>query len=175
MPKSFLSGFGVAVLTLWVTPALAQPTLSVDGVTLPGSFSTFAGSSIPVGISDGPGNPADWIGLYVTTAPDSSPVAWKYLNGATEPSSSGATNATLTFLTPTSTGDFEFRFFANNGFARLATSVVITVSLVSTSRTIKRSRSAYAISTASARRTRWTGWRLRRPTRQLTTTLTGAI
>jgi hypothetical protein len=61
---------------------------------------------------------------HATITPDGSngrqTVAWRYLRGTTTPPATGVTAATLSFATPTTPGGYEFRFFADNGFVRLA-------------------------------------------------------
>lgn len=60
----------------------------------------------------------DWVGLYVVGSSDRSYKAWRYIG------SSGS--GTLTF-TPNTTGTYEFRYFKNNGFTKVATSPQLTV------------------------------------------------
>jgi agmatine deiminase len=51
----------------------------------------------------------------------------QYLNGTKSLPAAGLTSATLTFAIPQTMGDYEFRFFANNGYTLLATSAIVTV------------------------------------------------
>ena len=87
-------------------------------------------------VSGGPSNTTDWVGLYAAGAADPSFLEFRYLNGTTPPPTAGVSAATLSFTTPTSPGDYEFRFFANNGYGRLATSSVATVAPSSASVTV---------------------------------------
>ena len=74
-----------------------------------------------VTVSNGPGGITDWVGLYAVGTPDTSYLDRQYLNGLQTPPATGLTAATLTFSMPTTEGDYEFRFFPNDGFApRLA-------------------------------------------------------
>lgn len=61
----------------------------------------------------------DWIGLYRTNANDRQASAWQYIG-------SGNTGS-ITF-TPTTAGTYEFRYFKNNVFTKVATSPAIVVS-----------------------------------------------
>jgi uncharacterized protein YegP (UPF0339 family) len=111
--------------TLAVRASTAQ--LAVNGVAPPNSVSAVAGSMASVGVSGGPANPTDWVGLYPAGAADTTFIDWRYLNGSTVPPASGVTDATISFLVPATPGNYEFRLFANNGYARLATSAVVVV------------------------------------------------
>jgi hypothetical protein len=81
-----------------------------------------------VQVSNGPGNPSDWVALAESSAPDALYATWQYLNGLATPPVQGLTGATLTFVMPPSPGTYELRLFANNGFSRLATSTSIVSS-----------------------------------------------
>jgi ribosomal protein L35AE/L33A len=79
-------------------------------------------------VTTGPGNPTDWVSLSLASAPDNSYVTWRYLNGTTTPPASGLTTASLQFTAPTTPGNYNIRFFANNTLeTKLATSATITV------------------------------------------------
>lgn len=111
-------------------------TLSANGVPAPGSVSLSAGVPISASVTDGPGNTTDWIALYPAGAADGAYLAWRYLNGSTAPPATGLTTATVTFSGLVAAGDYEIRFFANNGYTRLATSGVISVSASSAQLTV---------------------------------------
>ena len=86
------------------------------------------GGVISFTVSNGPGNPADWVGLYAVSGQDmGGQLSWKYLNGQNTVPSSGLTNASLQFTAPSTPGTYNIRFFANNGYGKLATSATITV------------------------------------------------
>jgi len=106
--------------TIVVDASPAQVT--VNGVASPSTVTVTVGERLSVGVSTGPANATDWIGLYPAGAADGAYLAWQYLNGSTSPPSTGTAAAALTFDVPTSAGTYEFRLFANNGFVRLATS-----------------------------------------------------
>jgi len=111
----------VATSTAMVVPASAA-ALTVNGVAAPGPVLAGAGTMISVTVSGGPANTTDWVGLYRVGAADTSYVDWRYLSGTTTPPPSGLAAGVIAFLGPTSPGDYEFRFFARNGYVRLATS-----------------------------------------------------
>ena len=69
--------------------------------------------------TDNAPNNRDWVGLYKVGAADRSYLAFKYVN---------QTNPSMTF-TPSGTGEYEFRYFLNNGYTRVATSEVVTVAV----------------------------------------------
>jgi hypothetical protein len=108
-----------------VLPSLAQ--VSVNGTLPPTAVSVPAGSHILVDITGGPGNAGDWIGPYAVNAADNAYVTWQYLSGTTSLSAMGSSSATLTFPGLTTAGSYEFRFFANNSVAQLATSTTVIV------------------------------------------------
>jgi hypothetical protein len=68
------------------------------------------------------------VSLAASSAPSSSFVDWKYLTNTKSAGQPGTTGATLTFAMPSTPGTYQFRFFANDGFTRLATSGDVTVS-----------------------------------------------
>jgi uncharacterized protein YegP (UPF0339 family) len=91
-------------------------------------------ANVTVGVAGGPANTTDWVGLYLVGGSDNPALAWKYLNGSQSPPGMGSTSASLTFTMQSTPGRYEFRFFANNGYTRLATSThVVTTSTASVS------------------------------------------
>ena len=107
-----------------VSVTASTAVLTVNGVTAPAVASVGAGGSIAVILSDGPGNPTDWIGLAPAGSPDSTLVDWRYLNGTTVPPGAGLTGGTVQFLAPATAGSYELRFFAHNTFNRLTTAAI---------------------------------------------------
>ena len=117
-----------AILCLaWLAARSEAQTLSVNGVAGPSPVSVVAGATISVGVADGPGDSADWIGLYPSTAADGGYLDWRYLNGTTVAPQSGLTTAALSFAAPVEPGQYEFRMFSSNGFTRLAVSGEVTI------------------------------------------------
>jgi len=105
-------------------PSSGEPSIGVN------TTSTAPGGPVSVRVANGPGNPRDWVGLAVATEPNTKFVHWKYLTNTQSPAAPGITAATLTFNMPSSPGVYQFRFFANDGFTRLAASATVTVSAV---------------------------------------------
>jgi len=52
---------------------------------------------------------------------------WKYLNGTRTMPATGVPSAELTFIMPLTPDQYEFRFFANNGYTLLAVSAPVLV------------------------------------------------
>lgn len=121
------NGFDRLATSTVVTVLASTSQLTVSGVAPPTAVAAGAGSHVDLGVAGGPANPGDWVGLFVVGAADNAYVAWRYLNGSTSPPATGTANATLTFAVPIAAGSYEFRFFANNGFTRLATSTTVVV------------------------------------------------
>ena len=103
--------------------------VSNDNVALDATPSSVGpGDAVTVAVNSGPGGTTDWVGLYAVGAPDTSYLDWKYLNGLRAAPATGLTAATFTFPMPPTEGNYEFRFFPNNGLSpRLATSPTVTV------------------------------------------------
>ena len=110
-----------------VTVTASSAALTVNGVALPAAASAPAGTIASVALTGGPGNAADWIGLFAVGGADTQYLAWDYLNGSTSAPASGLSAATVGFLLPVDTGSYEFRLFANNTYARLSTSPTVVV------------------------------------------------
>ena len=98
----------------------------VSATTAPG------GSSITASITSGPGNPADWVGLYaVSVANPGGWINWNYLNGTRTQPGAGLTSANLPFSMPTTPGQYQLRLYSNNSGTLLATSLTIDVTAAS--------------------------------------------
>ena len=100
----------------------AGPAVTVNNASVqPGGVINFT-------VSGGPGNATDWVGLYQTSGADAGgQIQWKYLNGQNVAPATGMSSATLQFTAPASPGTYNIRFFASNGYTKLATSATITV------------------------------------------------
>ena len=107
------------------TPSAAQ--LLVNGVGAPDRPTLSPGVTAAISVSGGPANPSDWVALYRSGASNGEYLAWKYLDSSTAVPAQGLTSAELSFLIPSEPGEYEFRFFANNGWDRLATSPTVVV------------------------------------------------
>jgi len=86
----------------------ASPTNVSAGANITVTFTAPAGSSA-----------TDWIGMFKVGAADNAYVAYKYTNGTT--------SGTMTFSAPNDSSDYEFRYFVNNGYTKMATSNRVTV------------------------------------------------
>lgn len=110
-----------------MTISAAAQTVAVNGQAPPDALTVGAATSVAISVSSGPGNTTDWIALYPIGAPDSAFLNWTYLNGTSTPPASGLTSAELTAHAPVTAGDYEWRLFANDGWTRITTSSVVTV------------------------------------------------
>ena len=99
-------------------------TTSVPTVTLGASTGT-AGGPVTATVSNGPGNPGDWVGLYDDNG---TVISWQYLSGSQTLPAAGVRNATVTFVLPAAPGTFHVRFF-NASYVLVATSSTITTSV----------------------------------------------
>jgi serine O-acetyltransferase len=104
-----------------------------------------AGPSVTVAVTNGPGNPKDWLALYVTDTADSAHLDWFFLNGTKSAPASGLTTASVTFAMPMLPGNYEVRFFSNNTFRRLGTSPTVTVAPPATTVTVNSSSVAITV------------------------------
>ena len=95
---------------------MCRPSLS------PGATSVAAGAAVTVTLTGGAGGSTDWLSIVPVGAPDTggSSVQWTYVGA-------GVTNRTWTVAAPSTTGQYEFRLYLNNGYVRAATSAPITV------------------------------------------------
>src|SRR5438094_508637 len=103
----------------------ASPFIPLSGRS--SAITLAAGTAVNVGVQNCPGHPNDWVGLFPSTTPFRSFLNWFYLNGSKTPPGSGLTTATTPFGMPGTPVTYEFRFFSNNGYTRLAVSPTVTV------------------------------------------------
>ena len=107
--------------------AQAIGTIVTDDVA-PGPIVNVATPSVPPGgtisftVTNGPGNPTDWVALVNAAAPDSAYVRWSYLNGSQTPPQQGLASASLQFTAPMTAGTYDLRVFANNQLTRIGRS-----------------------------------------------------
>jgi hypothetical protein len=106
-----------ATITVTGTP----PNVTVSATTVS------AGGTVTATIADGPATMGDWVGLYVASDPDSTYLAWSYLNGSQTRPATGAPSATVPFTLPMTPGTYNVRLFLNDSTSRLATSAPLTV------------------------------------------------
>ncbi len=93
----------------------------ISGYTLSASPSTVApGASLSVSWTAPSGRPStDWVGLYRIGAPNESLLSWQYTGGTT--------SGSRTFTAPLEVGQYEFRYFLQDGFTLAARSSTVTV------------------------------------------------
>src|SRR5207245_553789 len=102
-------------------------SFTVNGSTA--ALTVAAGATVPLGVQNGPGNPADCVAIYPPALPtrrSSDLLNYFYLNGSKTAPSTGLTSATVAFPMPTTAGPYEFRLWRNCA-AILAESQVVTV------------------------------------------------
>ena len=86
----------------------------------PSTLTPGPGQTISVSWTAPPGSPAfDWIGLYKVGDPDAAFQWWSYTNGAD--------SGTFDLRVPAEPGEFEFRYFYNNGFRLMEVSAPLTI------------------------------------------------
>jgi hypothetical protein len=124
MTRNILARFTSAQSSPTPTPLpIPTPTATpTQGFALTASPSlTFPDQNLTVTWTAPSGRPTtDWIGLYKVGDPEPSFAAWKYTGGAP----SGST----TFIAPSHAGQYEFRYFTNNSYNKVATSNAAIVS-----------------------------------------------
>jgi hypothetical protein len=74
---------------------------------------TVTDTEYTVEVTNGPGDPQDWVGLYQANTGDyyGGYLAWKYMNDTTAAPAEGLTEATLHFPLSAETFDLEFRMY----------------------------------------------------------------
>jgi agmatine deiminase len=115
---------------LGTSPTVAVQPPPPASVTVNGSsvaLTVAAGASVTVAVTNGPGNPTDFLALNATGAADNAYLDWFWLNGTKTAPVAGLTTASVSFSLPSTPGTYEVRFFANNTFQRLGTSPTVTV------------------------------------------------
>jgi YD repeat-containing protein len=104
----------------------AAQSIAVNSTSPPATVTVAAGATVSITIANGPGNVQDWVGVYTAGTSDYSYLNWRYLNGTQTAPSTGLSNTTFSFPLPSSAGDYDFRFFSNGSWTRLAVSGVVT-------------------------------------------------
>jgi hypothetical protein len=80
------------------------------------AVSATAGSDVVVSIANGPAGPTDWVGLAKVGTPDTTYIAWKFVNyNPYAVPTTGLAAATLRFVAPSEPGQYEVRYYPNNG------------------------------------------------------------
>src|SRR5205814_1342993 len=100
---------------------MATPT-----ITVPATAS--AGDTVSVIVTNGPGDPHDWVAWYCPATGLNTPYTdWKYLNDTKSAPAIGLTNATVHFTVPAGAATCQARWFASDSFTRLGTSDPVPV------------------------------------------------
>jgi uncharacterized protein RhaS with RHS repeats len=97
-------------------------TASVPTVTL-GATTASAGGTVTVNVTNAPGTPGDWAGLFDATG---SALQWQFLDGTQTMPVAGVTSATLTFTMPMTPGTYQVRLF-NGSYLPIAVSAPLSV------------------------------------------------
>ena len=97
-------------------PPGSTPTLAVSATTVGG------GGQVTVTLTNGSGGAKDWLAFVRVGTPDGAGQypQWTYVGA-------GVTTRTWTVTVPTAPGQYEFPFFPNDTYNRLATSPAVTV------------------------------------------------
>lgn len=120
-----LAAGAVALATICALALLLMLTSSAGAQAVTWPAPVVAGGAMPVtwnGITNP--TPTDWIGVYFPEAGDWDGVEWMYVSCSREPSISARSAGTCGLVIPSDVppGIYELRFFAADGFNRLATS-----------------------------------------------------
>jgi hypothetical protein len=100
-------------------PVATSGTVTTTVATLTPSATTVStGAALSVVISNAPGTPGDWAGLYDAAG---NVLQWQYLNGTHSIPAAGVTSATLTFTIPPTPGTYQVRLF-NAAYTLIAVS-----------------------------------------------------
>jgi subtilisin family serine protease len=118
-------GWTLLATSAVVTVSSAQPALRINGVS--GPVTVRVGSTINVNVSNGPGHISDWVMMVPAGAAPQTWGTYMYLSGTKTRPAAGMTSATIAFTAPASAGNYEFRFYQNDGWTLLATSATVTV------------------------------------------------
>jgi subtilisin family serine protease len=97
-----------------VVPIDPPAVLTVNATAAPPS------APVTMTLSQAFGGATDWIALAQVGSPETSFVAYTYVG-------SGVTTRTWTVNMPSTPGQYEFRYFPNNGYTRAGTSPAVTV------------------------------------------------
>jgi hypothetical protein len=151
-------------------PPPPAPTIAVNG--LASGAIVAPNTAISIIVAGGPGDRTDWVGIATPTQPQNTETEYAYLvTGTTQrpPGTLGVTSATLSLLAPSATGDYEARFYADNGtttatliatapFVVQVTTPTITVNGLASGAVVQpNSTLSIAVGGGPADRTDWAG------------------
>jgi hypothetical protein len=103
-----------------------SPTVTVTGQQAPTPVFSLSATNVPRGgtvtvtLTNCPGGGLDWIGLAAVGAPETNYLQYTWVGG-------GVTTKTWVVTMPTAPGNYEFRFYLNNNYVRIATSATVSV------------------------------------------------
>lgn len=106
--------------------AVYAQSISTNGTS---GISIYSGDTVVIHTERGGGTASttDWVGLYAAGASASNYPAYWYLNGSMTPPTTALASATFSVAVKRLPGNYEFRFFANNGYTTLAISGSVVV------------------------------------------------
>ena len=114
-------------------PPPNSPNVQINGSSNP--VTVAGGAAITATVSNGPGNPGDWLGVYAVGSPNGpgNPASWKWLSTDdarnSVPPAPGVTAGTVHLVVPATVGQYEVRFFVTNTFNVIAKSAAITATV----------------------------------------------
>jgi hypothetical protein len=99
------------------SPAPPPPTIAING--LKSGAIVAPNTAMSIVVAGGPGDRTDWVGIATPNQPQNTETEYAYLvTGTTQrppAGTTGLTSATLSLLAPSATGNYEARFYADNG------------------------------------------------------------
>ena len=126
IPGSDLTSAGVAEITVVTDPPgggtsnpvmltiTPPPSITIDSATVAPN------GSVTMTLQNGFGGPTDWLSFAAVGSPDTSNLQWRYVG-------SGIETRVWTIYVGATEGQFEFRYYLDNGYVRKATSSTVTV------------------------------------------------
>jgi len=114
------NGYVQAATSPAVTVSLGNPTSSTGPSVAIDSARVQPGGGVTATLINGFGGNRDWLALAAVGSPNVSQLQWIYVGP-------GVTTRTWTIDMPATPGQYEFRFFPNDGYILTATSPAITV------------------------------------------------
>jgi len=114
------NGYVQAATSPAVTVSLGNPTSSTGPSVAIDSARVQPGGGVTATLINGFGGNRDWLALAAVGSPNASYLQWIYVGP-------GVTTRTWTIDMPATPGQYEFRFFPNDGYILTATSPAITV------------------------------------------------
>src|SRR5580704_10558225 len=98
-------------------PPPPPPTIAANG--LKSGAIVAPNTAMTIVVAGGPGERTDWVGIATPNQPQNTETEYAYLvTGTTQRppvGTPGVTSATLSLLAPSATGNYEARFYADNG------------------------------------------------------------